>query len=103
MRWYKKLYLGDSIKQGMLTKYRMLYSKKYSNYYCITLPTGTDCLLDMYRVSLLKSRVIDRSKFTVIGIAASKKEAMEVVRVIIEDVYTHTRGFDVGQYLGLTR
>lgn len=97
------MYLGDSIELGMFTKYTMLYSKKYNDYYCITLPMGGGCLLDMYKVSLLKSRLIDRSGFTVVGLAADKKEAMEVVRDIIEDVYVHTRGFDVGQYLGLTR
>lgn len=37
----------------------------------------------------------------IIGVASDKKEAFDVVRDIIEDVYVHTRGFDIKGYLGI--
>ncbi len=102
MRWYKKLYLGDSIRHEKFVRYKMMYSDKCNNYYCITLPIGKGCLLDIYKVSLLKNKLIDNSCFTIVGLASNKKEAMHVVRDIIEEVYRDTHKFNVGEFLGLT-
>lgn len=38
----------------------------------------------------------------IVGLASDKTEAFDVVRDIIEDVYVHTRGFDIKSYLGIT-
>ena len=37
----------------------------------------------------------------IVGVAGIKTEAYDVVRSIIEDVYIHTRGFDIKNYLGI--
>jgi hypothetical protein len=42
----------------------------------------------------------DRDIF-VVGIANGKDEAYEVVRDIIDDVYSHTGAFDIKKYLNI--
>lgn len=48
MIWYKKLYLGESIKQARWVRYQISYGKNPKGYYCITLPEQGQNLLDIY-------------------------------------------------------
>ena len=48
-----------------------------------------------------KLKDYDSKDIYIIGLAGSKSEANEVVRDIIEDVYVHTKGFDIKQFLGI--
>lgn len=101
MKWYKKLYHSDSIKQVKWAKYQMLYRKK-THYYCIALAGHPQNLLDIYESRFLQTTHLKLDDIYVLGIAKTKNEAYEVVRQIIEDVYTHTHGFDIRQYLNIT-
>lgn len=101
MKWYKKLYHSDSIKQVKWTKYQILYGKK-SNYYCIALASHKNNLLDIYESRFLRTTVLNLDDLYVLGIAKNKKEAYEVVRQIIEEVYKHTGAFDIRRYLNIT-
>lgn len=49
MIWYKKLYLGESIKQARWVRYQISYGKNPKGYYCITLPEQGQNLLDIIR------------------------------------------------------
>lgn len=101
MIWYKKLYLGESIKQARWVRYRISYGKKPQGYYCITLSEHKANLLDIYPSRLLRSEGFNSDALCIVGLASDKKEAFDVVRNIIEDVYVHTRGFDIKGYLGI--
>ena len=101
MSWYKKLYLGESIKQARWVRYQISYGKNPKGYYCITLPEQGQNLLDIYPSRLLRTDGFNGDDLRIIGVASDKKEAFDVVRDIIEDVYVHTRGFDIKGYLGI--
>lgn len=101
MIWYKKLYLGESIKQARWVKYKISYGKKTKGYYCITLSEHGKNLLDIYPSRLLCCDGFQSDDLCIIGVASDKKEAFDVVRDIIEDVYVHTRNFDIKGYLGI--
>ena len=45
---------------------------------------------------------MNTDKIYIVGLASDRKEAFDVVRDIIEDVYVHTHGFDLRSYLGIT-
>lgn len=102
MRWHKELYHSASIKQVKWTKYQIVHGKKSKGYYCIALAGCPGNLLDIYESKFLRTTKLNLDDLYVIGIAKSKAEAYEVVREIIEDVYTHTKGFDIRQYLNIT-
>ena len=67
----------------------------------ITLPEQGENLLDIYPSRLLRTDGFNGEDLRIIGVASDKKEAFDVVRDIIEDVYVHTRGFDIKGYLGI--
>lgn len=71
--------------------------------YLITLPSNTSNILDIYSSNILlqshyKKKYITENVY-VIGIAEGKKEALELVRDIIDEVYSNTGGFNISRYL----
>lgn len=102
MKWHKKLYLGESIKQERWVRFQISFGKKMKGYYCIVLSDYKDNLLDIYESRFLRTGNIQTDDMYIVGVASDKKEAFEVVRSIIEDVYLHTGGFNVRGYLGIT-
>ncbi len=100
MKWYKKLYLGESIRQhGKMAKYQIAYGKHPEDYYCIMLPEDPSDLLDILPGRMFKGgrdRMKDR---TIIGLAGDKAEAFALTRQIIEDVYVQTGTLDIPAFL----
>ena len=101
MKWHKKLYCGPSIDQIQWTKFQISHGKKSKGYYCIALSSYENNLLDIYESQFLRTTRLDTKDIYIIGLAGSKSEANEVVRDIIADVYVHTKGFDIKQFLGI--
>lgn len=100
MRFYKNLYLGESISEfPVYLKYKLKYSRKFTGWYCVTLPESGGDLLEIYKSELLKHPVMKASNPFVVGIAGTKKEAMKLVEGIINEVHTRTGGLDVRGYL----
>ena len=102
MKWYKKLYLGESIKQEKWVRFQIAFGKKPKGYYCISLSNCPENLLDIYPSQFLRTPDMNTDGIYIVGLASYKTEAFDVVRDIIEDVYVHTRGFDIKSYLGIT-
>ena len=102
MKWYKKLYLGESIRQqSRMAKYQIAFGKHPEDYYCILLPENPKDLLDILPGRMF-SGTRDRWKDQyIIGLAGDKAEAFEVVRQIIEEVYIRTGSLDIPAFLGI--
>ena len=58
-------------------------------------------LLDIYESRFLRTTHLNTDDIYIVGIAKEKTEAYEVVRQIIEDVYIHTGGFNIREFLGI--
>jgi hypothetical protein len=105
MKWYRKLYLGENAKKSKYKIFRRVRMNKFSiDTYLITLPSNDENLLDVFQANMLLQpyyKKADRDIF-VVGIANGKDEAYEVVRDIIDDVYSHTGAFDIKKYLGIS-
>ena len=101
MRWHKKLYCGASIDHVKWVKFQIAHGKKSKGYYCIALAAQKNDLLDIYESKFLRTTHLNTDDIYIIGVAKDKAEAHEVVRQIIEDVYIHTGGFDLKEFLGI--
>ena len=101
MKWHKKLYCGSSIVQPQWTKFQIVYGKKSKGYYCIALSNHDENLLDIYESQFLRTTKLSTDDLYIIGIAGSKSEAYDVVRDIIEDVYIHTKKFNIKNFLAI--
>ncbi|MEI3266442.1 hypothetical protein [Frisingicoccus sp.] len=102
MKWYKKLYLGESIKGEKWLRFQIAFGKKSKGYYCIALSDSPRNLLDIYPSRFLRTPEMNTDRIYIVGLASDKSEAFEVVRDIIEDVYVHTHDFNIRNYLGIT-
>ena len=101
IKWYKNLYLGESIKrESKQIKYKIIYHKRAYGYCLITLPSNMDNLLDIIYSETLSMPYYKGRDFDVIGLAGNKTEAFELVGSIIQEVYRQTGGFDIKSYLG---
>lgn len=99
MKLHKNLYWGESVRDLKRTvKYEIKYKRAAVGYYCITLPDNEENLMDIIPSGQLKIKLLRKKPRTVIGVAGTKKEAMELAGTIIYDIYVKTGGFDVGGY-----
>ena len=99
MRWYKSLYLGDSVKHRKLFyKYCISHSKRLTGTYCIVLSQNDGELLDICHSELMRFPFSYRKDPLILGIAGSKSEACILAGNIILDVMNETGGTDVHSY-----
>lgn len=106
MKLYNQMYVrGIPDKKVIPTMRKMRRKKSLSGLYCITLPVFQDGILEIYEYRELLQDVYEQLEHPVIviGIANSKETAVEMVRLIIDEVYQNSGGFDVEDYLGLRR
>ena len=99
IRWYRDLYLGDSVK-GSASYYRFLlnHTKRLTGIYCILPSEQADGMLDIMRCDLVRLKGFDRAEPFIVGLAGSKKEAMELTGRIIADIITKTGSTDIKGY-----
>lgn len=93
----------------MLKKQNIKYLAEYekgeftSDTFLITLPSSEENLLDITSANFLLQpyfkKKINLDKIYVVGLAKGREEALYLVRDIIDEVYSNTKGFDIAGYL----
>lgn len=103
MRWYKNLYVGENASK---TKYktwdRISMNKLSPGMYLLTLASNEKNLIDIIPADMLKQKHFKKEysdEVRVIGLAKGQDEAFELVRQIVDEVYSNTGGFDIRGYL----
>lgn len=100
MRWYAHLYTGKFAKQHRLSILRGLRNgKSMPSVYVITRALGPDGLLDIFRCGTLYGDYYAKQDPLVVGIALSRREALEVARNIVDDMYRENGDFDIDAFL----
>ena len=104
MKWYKKLYLGENAEKSRYKVFGRIRMNKFSfNTYLIVLPSNKENLLDIISANMLLQpyfkKKINLDKIYVVGLAKGREEALYLVRDIIDEVYSNTKGFDIAGYL----
>lgn len=104
MKLYNRMYVrGIPDRKILPTMRKMKRNRNVSRLYCITLPVFQDGILEIYEYDELRQPLYEELEHPVIviGITGSQKEAEELVRLIVDEVYQNTGTFDVEAYLGL--
>ena len=92
MKWYSKLYVGDSIagKAGKI-KWKIRHRAGTIDIYVISFASNP--------ANELMQRGYPKKHMKVIGLAKGYEEALQVVTTIIEETYQNTGDVDVWNYL----
>lgn len=104
LKWYRNLYLGDNARKAKYKTFGLIRKNRFTiDTYIIAISDNPDNILDIYSANMLKQPHFKnksyRDKVHVVGLAKGRSEALELVRCIVDDTYSHTGGVDVAGYL----
>ena len=100
MKWYKDLFLGETVAPDV-KKYikRITNSQLTPNVYVIAFASNPLNLLDIIPSWELIQKGYPNEQIRIIGLANGKKEAIELVRQIVDETYQVTGDVKVKEYL----
>lgn len=104
MKWYKNLYMGDNAKKEKYKVFgHVVKERLQKDTFLIILSRSSGNLLEIVNSNFIlqphfKKKSV-KSKIYVVGLAKGREEALELVRVIIDDVYQNTGAFNIREYL----
>lgn len=99
LKWMKNYYIGDSVKNPTRIRARITAGKFVPDIYIITLSDNPGNILEILPSGMLMQRGVRAICPLIIGMARGRDEAMEMVREIIQRVYTETGDFKIKEYL----
>lgn len=98
MKFYKHLYIGESIKNPGLIKWKLKHHAGQLSIYVIALAFGTD-QLEIYHNAILQQTYYKKNPPFIIGIGGSYEEALELVKGIVECCYARNHNLDLKTFL----
>lgn len=100
MKWYKNLYLGEMIAPKAHQIVNKIKKKKLTpDVYIIALASNPQNLLDIIPTWELMQSGYPTDRVRIIGLAQGKKEALELVTAIVDEVYQKTGDVKIQEYL----
>lgn len=100
LKWYKKLYVGDTAKQKEKKIIRKINKGSGQlGVYVITLAANGQDHLDVFSANLLLQKPVRSRCPVIVGIAKGYEEALAVVQEITEEVYGETGAVDIRGFL----
>ncbi|WP_313129259.1 hypothetical protein [Anaerocolumna sp.] len=100
IKWAKNLFLSENITPKKKAKIIKNIEKKnlLLEVYCITFASNPENLFDIMNANEFLFPYYSRKEIQILGIALSKKEAFELVKDMLEEIYRETGGFQVREY-----
>ena len=99
MKYYKNLYLGESIKAKKEDVLRKLEADAIMlQIYVITLAKGSHNHLEFMK-SLLWREESSKEDMLIVGLAGGYEEAVGMIAEITKEVYRATNGVNIRQYI----
>lgn len=98
MRFYKYLYVGDSIKHPAKVKRKLKTGAGQMKIYIIALSPG-DNQLEIYHCAYLQQKYYKRNPPVIIGISGGYDEAVELVQKIALEAIALTGACNIKSYL----
>lgn len=101
MRWYDRLYLGESVKEHADDiRWKINHNVGQKNVYVISLSVNPQNLLDITPAwELIQHSYPYKKSMSIVGLAKGREEAVDVVVRIIEETYLQKGNVDVRDYL----
>lgn len=100
--WHERVFMDEKVRKNPM-KYRRAVEKgklKLS-LYCVTFPSNPDNLLDIYHVNEFWFSHYRKQEITILGLAVSRKAAVDLVVQMVEEVYKATGDVDLRSYFCL--
>lgn len=97
MKFYRHLYIGDTVRNPIKTKWRLKHHAG-TMVYVITLAQGDD-QLEIYHSAYLKQKYFRYHPPVIVGIASNHDEAVEIVIKITQECLDATGECDLKKYL----
>lgn len=98
MKFYKSLYVGDTIKDPEKIKRKLKRYAKLNNVYLITY-MAENRQLEIYHCLMLRQYYYRENPPYIIGIAGSQEEAAQIICRIAEESVSKTGKADLVEYL----
>lgn len=99
MKWHNPLWFGPQARKNDWKIIRSIKNRKtVANLYLITLAENPSDLLDIISADVLMKKKDSLDQRYLIGIAAGKKEAFELVKTIVDDIYKSTGTLKIREY-----
>ncbi|MDO4333486.1 MAG: hypothetical protein Q4C58_12490 [Eubacteriales bacterium] len=98
MKFYRRLYVGESIKKVNKVKWKLQTGAGQFSVYVISISHTRD-QLDIFHCSLLKQKYFDRKNLYVVGLANSKGEAYQLVGEMLRDTLESGMDGDIKGFL----
>lgn len=100
MLWYKYLYVGEKAGKHRFSMIQHIRrNRSQPDTYVITPASNGNNILDIYPSASLLHPYYKEQELLVIGIAKGYEEALEVARVIVDEMYQETGAFMLEPFL----
>lgn len=100
MKFYEKLYVGESLEKKKDTVIKKLKKKKFQlSCYIMALTENPKNQLEFFDSILLMQKKYKRENLFVVGLAGSYDEALELTKKMVEDTYRKNRDGDIRRYI----
>ena len=99
MRFYDKLYVGESIKHPERVKWKLRVAAGQFQVYLITISQNGDNQLECFHNGLLKQRIFRRQNYFVVGLAGNYSEAVGLIEQITQDCVNATGTGNIKAFL----
>ena len=99
MRWYKELYVSDTIgRKANRIKWKIKHNAGTIGVYVISLSANPDNLLDIIPAHYLLQKAYPKKDMYIIGLAQGYDDALELTTRIIQDIYDKTGAVEWKSY-----
>lgn len=100
MRFYKHLYVSDSIQNINRVKWKLKHNAGQIHIYVIALAENKVDQLEIYHCALLQQKFYHKKEHGyIVGITTSYEEALEIVQKIVTESLEATGQCNVREYL----
>ncbi|MGN0341986.1 MAG: hypothetical protein ACI4DO_04255 [Roseburia sp.] len=100
MRWYGKLYVGESIrKKADRLRWKIEHRAGTVDIYLVAFPSNSENLLDIIPAVELLQKAYPKRTLFIIGMEKGRENAMQMAADILDEVYHKTGSFDVRSYI----
>lgn len=101
MRIAERVYISEILKlKTDILKERVWQKKRIPGLYCITLSQWKSGILEIYSYGELLSEFYESCNMTIVGLAAGKKDALVILRRMIDDVVKYGEIENITEYFG---
>lgn len=98
MKFYKNLYIGESVKRPGKVIWKLRHHAGQLNIYVVTTSEGRN-QLEFYHCAFLRQKYYRKHAPYIIGIAGGREEALKIVEQITVECYETMRTANLKEYL----